>query len=105
MHPYSKAFIVSAFSRRTLSLHGAFGRSKSSRENSLVHAHATLLRLLISCVSSSPLVTSPPVYRNLVVCAYFWPAALCTSDEGGGVGGSPFCGDFPGTHIMFLKAC
>ena len=47
MHPYSRASIASALNSRTLSLHGALGRSKSSRENLLMHAHAALLRWLV----------------------------------------------------------
>ena len=83
MHPYSRASIASALNSRTLSLHGALGRSKSSRENLLIHAHAALLRWLISCVSSPSSLTRPPKYRNWVVWAYFCPAASMTSRGGG----------------------
>ena len=83
MHPYSRASIASALNGRTLSLHGALGRSKSSRENLLIHAHAALLRWLISCVSSPSSLTRPPKYRNWVVWAYFCPAASMTSRGGG----------------------
>ena len=69
MHPYSRASIASALNSRTLSLHSALGRSKSSRENLLMHAHAALLRWLISCVSSPSSLTRPPKYRNWVVWA------------------------------------
>ena len=82
MHPYSRASIASALNSRTLSLHGALGRSKSSRENLLMHAHAALLRWLISCVSSPSSLTRPPKYRNWVVWAYFCPAAsMCCFDD------------------------
>ena len=83
MHPYSRASIASALNSRTLSLHGALGRSKSSRENFLMHAHAALLRWLISCVSSPSSLTRPPKYRNWVVWAYFCRAASMTSGGGG----------------------
>ena len=83
MHPYSRASIASALNSRTLSLHGALGRSKSSRENLLMHAHAALLRWLISCVSSPSSLTRPPKYRNWVVWAYFCPVASMTSGGGG----------------------
>ena len=95
MHPYSRASIASALNSRTLSLHGVFGRSKSSRENLLMHAHAALLRWLISCVSSPSSLTRPPKYRNLVVWAYFCPAASMTS--GGG--------DDPSFDGCFSGAC
>ena len=91
MHPYSRASIASALNSRTLSLHGALGRSKSSRENLLMHAHAALFRWLISCVSSPSSLTRPPKYRNWVVWAYFCPAASMTS---GGGGDPPFFGCF-----------
>ena len=91
MHPYSRASIASALNSRTLSLHGALGRSKSSRENLLIHAHAALLRWLISCVSSPSSLTRPPKYRNWVVWAYFCPAASMTSRGGGD---PPFFGTY-----------
>ena len=50
MHPYSRAFMASAFSNRALSLNGAFGLSKSSVENFLKHPQAILVRRLISRV-------------------------------------------------------
>ena len=96
MHPYSRASIASALNSRTLSLHGALGRSKSSRENLLIHAHAALLRWLISCVSSPSSLTRPPKYRNWVVWAYFCPAASMTSRGGGD---PPFFGCFSGARI------
>ena len=96
MHPYSRASIASALNSRTLSLHGALGRSKSSRENLLMHAHAALLRWLISCVSSPSSLTRSPKYRNWAVWAYFCPAASMTS---GGSGDPPFFGCFSGVRI------
>ena len=96
MHPYGTASIASALNSRTLSLHGALGRPKSSRENLLMHAHAALLRWLISCVSSPSSLTRPPKYRNRVVWAYFCPAASMTS---GGGGDPPFFGCFSGARI------
>ena len=95
MHPYSRASIASALNSRTLSLHGALGRSKSSRENLLMHAHAALLRWLISCVSSPSSLTRPPKYRNWAVWAYFCPAASMTS----GGGDPPFFGCFSGARV------
>ena len=96
MHPYSRASIASALNSRTLSLHGTLGRSKSSRENLLMHAHAALLRWLISRVSSPSSLTRPPKYRNWVVWAYFCPAASMTS---GGGGDPAFFGCFSGARI------
>ena len=81
MHPYSRASIASALSSRTLSLHGALGRSKSSRENLLMHAHAALLRWLISCVSSPSSLTRPPKYRNWVLALSIVLVCTGTNDN------------------------
>lgn len=103
MRPNGGASIVSAFGSWTLTFHDAFGRSKSSRENQLVHAHAALLQLFISCVSSPSSLITRPRYRNLVACACFWPSVPMTSGGTGGVGGSPSFGGSSGTRIKRLS--
>ena len=62
MHRYSRASMASAFSKRTLSLNGALGRSKSSVENFVKHPQAILVRQLISRVSSASSVMRPSRY-------------------------------------------
>lgn len=67
MHPYTRASIASALSRQTLSIHGAFSRSKSSRENLLIRGSAPAVDLLCALAVFYDELTQVSKLRGLCV--------------------------------------